>query len=58
MFNKIKSFIKSLTDVKDYDEDPRLAALIRAVQLEKNFQDSMYELELLREKAAGRIYDV
>jgi hypothetical protein len=56
MFSKIKNFIKSLTEVKDYDED--LEEYIRTLQLEKNFQDSMYELELLREKAAGRIYDV
>ena len=68
MLTKIKNFINSFTEsraciVYDYGElqvmiekDAELQVMLESSL--KKFNDSMYELDLLREQSAGRIYDV
>ena len=68
MLTKIKNFINSFTEsraciVYDYGElqvmiekDAELQVMLESSL--NQFNDSMYELDLLREQSAGRIYDV
>lgn len=60
MLTKIKNFINSFTEPKGDDHlyDHQVEALIKLAQIDKKYNDSMYELDLLREQSAGRIYDV
>ena len=58
MLTKIKNFINSFTESRAcivYD-DAELQVMLESSL--KQFNDSMYELDLLREQSAGRIYDV